>query len=91
MSQDPHRSPSGGMGVEVSKYYSFVRDIKKLEVGSILGWRKSQRKPEHSGVAEMSHVSYDGSKKKSNDLECVVEYIDGSCTTFFLPVVSCTI
>lgn len=49
-------------------------------------WRKSERKPEHSGVAEMSHTSFDGSKKKSTDLECVVEYIDGSCTTFFLPV-----
>ncbi|KAM3173867.1 hypothetical protein ACTXT7_011704 [Hymenolepis weldensis] len=48
-------------------------------------WRKSERKPEHSGVAEMSHASFDGSKKKSTDLECVVEYIDGTCTTFFLP------
>ncbi|VUZ41041.1 unnamed protein product [Hymenolepis diminuta] len=48
-------------------------------------WRKSERKPEHSGVAEMSHASFDGSKKKSTDLESVVEYIDGTCTTFFLP------
>nr|CUU98766.1 hypothetical transcript [Hymenolepis microstoma] len=31
---------SGGMGVEVSKYWSFVLDIKKIEVGYILGNRE---------------------------------------------------
>ncbi|VDD83158.1 unnamed protein product [Mesocestoides corti] len=48
-------------------------------------WWKREPKPEHSGVSEMARHSIDGTKQKPSDNECVVEYIDGSCTTFFIP------